>query len=51
MNFKLILVCLMLSGCGVKGDPTGPQGAKIPSVLDNYEEISLEQPLNDAKKK
>jgi hypothetical protein len=42
---------IMLSGCGVKGDPVSQQGAKIPSVMDNYDELTLEQPLNDAKKK
>jgi hypothetical protein len=38
----------MITSCGVKGDPTTPKGQTTPSVLDNYKDIELDQPLNDA---
>jgi len=48
LNFKIILFLLFISSCGVKGDPTSPTGQTIPSLLDNYKDIEVDESLNDA---
>ncbi|WPU65336.1 hypothetical protein [Peredibacter starrii] len=40
---------LVLTGCGVKGDPTSPKDERLPSLMDNYPDINLQQPINETK--
>jgi len=35
-----------MAGCGVKGDPTPPVGSPVPSILENYPEVSPDKKLN-----
>jgi hypothetical protein len=49
LNFNYIFLFFLLFGCGVKGDPIAPQNQTLPSVLENYPDISPDKPLNDAK--
>jgi len=41
----------MLSGCGVKGSPVAPENQNIPSVLDNYTDVQIDQTLKDSETK
>lgn len=52
LNFKLSLLIflLLISACGVKGDPSTPQGAVVPSLIENYPDIHIETPLGDNRK-
>jgi predicted small lipoprotein YifL len=52
LNFNIFLLILfVLAGCGVKGDPTFPKDATLPSILEDYPDIKTETPLNETKKK
>lgn len=51
MNFKILFLLLIVSACGVKGNPTPPKGATTPSVLDNYPDIQVDTSLKETKKK
>jgi hypothetical protein len=42
---------LALAGCGVKGDPTPPGGAPLPSLLENYPDVETQKPLNEFEKR
>jgi hypothetical protein len=44
-----ILIYLLL-GCGVKGDPASPKTEKLPSLMDNYQDIQLDNSFDEAKK-
>jgi hypothetical protein len=39
----------LLNGCGVKGDPVSPKEVVTPSLIENYPDIDLKEPLNDNK--
>jgi hypothetical protein len=49
LNFNLYIFLILLSSCGVKGDPSAPKGSSLPSVLENYPDIKTQQPLDDSK--
>jgi len=52
LNSKIVFLYLFLaSACGVKGDPVSPKNATLPSVIENYPDINLAQPLQDNKQK
>jgi len=52
LNSKIVFLFLFLaSACGVKGDPVSPKNATLPSVIENYPDINLAQPLQDNKQK
>jgi hypothetical protein len=48
LNFKILLGLFILSSCGVKGNPVAPTSHKLPSVLENYPDIEVDQPLKDS---
>jgi hypothetical protein len=48
LNFKIIILLFLVSSCGVKGNPSSPEGQTTPSVLDNYPDVQVEQPLKDS---
>jgi len=53
LSFKqLFLLCIFLFtvGCGVKGDPVAPKGSYLPSVLENYDDLETDVPVNGEKK-
>lgn len=47
LNFKLILILLFITGCGVKGDPISPKSPALPSLMGNYPDIETEKPLDE----
>jgi hypothetical protein len=47
LNFKIVLLLILLSGCGVKGDPTAPKSPSLPSLMGNYPDIETEKPLDE----
>jgi hypothetical protein len=49
LNFKYLLILILIAGCGVKGDPTSPKTPAVPSLLEQYPDISPDKPLNDIK--
>ena len=49
MNFSLVMALFLLISCGVKGDPTAPKNQNLPTVLENYEDINLDRPLDENK--
>jgi len=51
LNFKILSLLILLCGCGVKGDPSIPREASVPSVLHNYEDIEINAPLEEAKQR
>ncbi|MES2528315.1 MAG: lipoprotein [Bdellovibrionota bacterium] len=51
MNFKIILVLIFLSACGVKGDPVTPKEPAFPSLLQNYPDIETDKKLEETKKR
>jgi hypothetical protein len=48
LNFNLLFFFIFLCACGVKGNPGSPDNQDVPSVLDNYPGIEVDQPLNDS---
>lgn len=40
---------LLLGACGVKGDPTSPSTPKLPSLMENYPDTTIEKPLDENK--
>ena len=49
MNFKILSLLFLVSSCGVKGNPVAPDDANVPSVLENYPDVQLDQPLKDSE--
>ncbi|HXH75298.1 MAG TPA: hypothetical protein VNJ08_10055 [Bacteriovoracaceae bacterium] len=51
MNSKItLLLLLLISACGVKGDPSSPKNVVVPSLIENYPDVKTNQPLMDNKK-
>jgi len=48
LNFNTLLFLLIVASCGVKGNPVAPASQKLPSVLENYPDIQVDQPLKDS---
>jgi len=48
LNFKILIVMFIAASCGVKGNPVAPKSQKLPSVLENYPDIEVDQPLKDS---
>lgn|GEM_PF-2248442 len=48
LNFKILIVLFIAASCGVKGNPVAPKSQKLPSVLENYPDIEVDQPLKDS---
>lgn len=51
LNFKILLLLILISGCGVKGDPVSPKSPSLPSLMDNYPDIETEKPLDEFSKR
>jgi len=49
-NYLPFGLLLLFIGCGVKGDPVSPKEVITPSLIENYPDIDLKEPLNDNKK-
>jgi hypothetical protein len=50
LNFKFICLLILITGCGVKGDPVAPRTPVTPSLLQNYPDIETDKPIDDVKK-
>lgn len=46
----MLLALMILLGCGVKGDPVPPENSTLPSLLNNYPDIKVEESLKDQEK-
>ena len=52
MNSKLVfLIMLLVTGCGVKGDPTAPNTSPLPSLLENYPEVKTDKSIDEFAKR
>lgn len=51
LNFRIILVLIFLSACGVKGDPVAPKTPRVPSLLQNYPDVEVESSLQEQKRR
>ena len=51
MNFKFLVLLILTAACGVKGNPVSPKDAHHPSFMENYPDIIVDQPGEEAKKK
>ncbi len=40
---------IVLTACGVKGDPVAPKNEPTPSILENYPDIKVNAPLDETK--
>lgn len=36
MNFKILLVVIFITGCGLKKPPTPPKDNTLPSIIEKY---------------
>jgi hypothetical protein len=45
------VLLILISSCGVKGNPVPPTGSNLPSILENYPDIQVDSPLKENKKK
>jgi hypothetical protein len=50
LNFKIFILFSLLWGCGVKGDPASPKTEKLPSLMDNYQDIKIDNTFDETKK-
>jgi hypothetical protein len=50
-NLLILVLALLCGACGVKGEPASPEGADIPSLMQDYPDIQLERPLNETPKR
>jgi len=46
----MLFFLLGIFGCGVKGDPVPPESSSLPSLLNNYPDIKVEEALKDQEK-
>ncbi len=46
-----MLLLLLVSSCGVKGDPSTPRDPAFPSLLENYPDIETDKKLDETKKR
>lgn len=41
---------MLVSACGVKGDPTSPKSPATASLMQNYPDIETDKPVDDVKR-
>jgi hypothetical protein len=49
LNFNILFLLLLISACGVKGDPISPKSPALPSLMENYSDIETEKPIDEFK--
>jgi len=49
LNFNYFILLILISSCGLKGNPSPPQGTNLPSVLEKYEDIKFQEELDETK--
>jgi len=50
LNFRFLMLLFLISACGVKGDPASPKSEKLPSLMNNYPDINLDNSFDEHKK-
>jgi len=50
LNFNILLLLILVSACGVKGDPTSPKTPATASLMQNYPDIDTDKPVDDVKR-